>query len=215
MYKICYENICMDNTETSKIEEEIKRKDSLTLLHTNTTLAFNNESYKRLLDVYYSSQANFDKIIVTILFAEIGYIMHIIKDGNFHLSFLIAIAISAFGIFLSLIRYDVDLKVLKLEKERIELESYSALGLDYAKGLSNLETLIEKHSKTSFGLKHWINGFVIMSLITATETIYFIKENKVSWMCQIMTMVICLSIILMFIYGGSNGITSKKNKIYV
>lgn len=195
----------MANIEESKIEEEIKQKEDLALLHTNTILAFNNESYKRLLDVYYSSQANFDKIIITILFAEIGYIMHIVKEDHFHLSFLITIAISAFGIFLSLKRYECDLKVIKLEKERIELESYCVLNIDYSTDISNIEKDIDDISKCSLNIKSWINGFVLMSLVTTIETSYFIKEKIFSWKCHFFTFLILFTVILIFIYGGSNG----------
>ncbi len=186
-----------------EIKSLIENKQSQNELRTQTVIDFNKENYKNVINVYYSSQANFDKLVMTIFFGEIGYVAHTIKDGLFHISFIITMLISAFGIFFAIKRYDVDLKALSFEKEKISAETRDLIEInDYSGDIYKLDSAINGLNKLSDKYLFFIKSIIVCSSITTVETVYFIKQNISNTSLLLSTLALIMVISLINYYGG-------------
>lgn len=192
------------NSEEDKLLSLIKEKKEKELLHTQTIIDFNKEEYKNIISVYYSSQANFDKIVMTIFFGEIGYLVHTIKDNNFNLWFLCAMIVNSIGIFYALKRYDADTQGLSYTKEKISAETKDLLGInDYSSDILMLESEINKLNKVSRKYLFYIKSLIICSSATTVETIYFIKQKIILPGFLISTIGLVVLVSLINYFGGN------------
>lgn len=92
----------------------------------DTVIELHKESYKKTLDVYYLNQASLDKLIMTILFAEIGFLINAIK--TFELYFLPVLIFGAIGLVFTMLSYRCSGELLSNEKLRITLDIFYTIG---------------------------------------------------------------------------------------
>ena len=200
----------MSVEENNKIEDEIALRKEKVKLHEATFIDFNKENYKKVIDVYYSSLANFDKILITILFAEIGYLIHTIPDGGFQLSYLLPMLSGACGIGVSIMRYDVDCHSLSSEKDKVNAESFDIIGVvDYNEDINELDKIIKELAIKSAKLKFWIIAFLISTSLTCVEAIYFIRQSGNSNKC------ILLSFLLVIAFARAEYCKRKKKNEWI
>lgn len=148
----------------------------------DTLIDLHKEDYKKVLDAYYFNQANMDKLIITILFAEIGFIvlhlaefMHALSGALQLTKFyamswcIMPIVVGAIGVGLAFWSYKCSSKLLSFEKDRIILDIEYILGLD-EKDSERMKRLSHRYEKTGF-ITDVLNWFIYASLFITTISV--------------------------------------------
>jgi len=158
--------------------------DELEKLQKQTVLDLYKEQFKRVLDGHYSNQANTDKLIITILFAEIGFLTHYITViKNIHIWYGIPILIGIIGITIALTSYNFSKKLLSYEESRLELKITQFVILkqpdEENEEAKNTESVfLELSDKTGAlirQLNFWMYLFLALTTLSSIITIYIIK----------------------------------------
>lgn len=188
-----------DNKNTASLLEEYEKQE----LYDKTLIEFNKETYKNLISVYYSSIANYDKLIITIFFAEMGYIVHSVKDKAFHISFLIPLLVCGIGVYLSFKKYNIDTKLLIYEKNRVYSDMLKIFNINrYENDIINLDSSVNLLMIRSQKINFWISFMLGISALTTIETVFFITQERKSLLCLIISVVLPLVVAMMFYFSG-------------
>lgn len=167
----------------------------------DTVLEINKEKFKKTIDIYYSNQANFDKLVITIHFAEIGFLIHSINLFEAWLFF--PIFFGCVGISMALYSYKIAGESLAIEKQRIESEMLSTVGFDgFEETITKLDLALVKAGKIATKVDRWVIYFLGLTSLTTVEAFYFMKNNIHSNWCFILSGVCTLFIFLIITFLG-------------
>lgn len=130
------------------------------------------------MDAQYTNKQHLDKLIITILFAEIGYLSHTVQIISFPI--ILAVIIGFIGILFSIESYRCVNKSLLYEEQIKEFEIYSILNLDnYSNDMLRIEKLIQ-NNKIKIDIYEKIMYYCVISTsFIAFEFLYFSKAFEI------------------------------------
>lgn len=140
-------------------------------------IEINKNKMQKLLDTQYTNKQHLDKLIITILFAEIGYLSHNAVQLVFPVIF--SVIIGFIGILCAIKSYKLTTLTLQTEEQIKELEIYNLLKIDnYSGEIKELLNFNKKNTK-KLDFYEWIVYYntVTTSVITF-EYLFFNKEIK-------------------------------------
>lgn len=145
-------------------------------------IEINKNKIQKLLDAQYINKQHLDKLIITILFAEIGYLSHTVPKISFPI--ILAVIIGFIGILFSIESYRCVNKSLLYEEQIKEFEIYSILNLDnYSSDMLRIERFIQSNKNKIDFYEKIMYYCVTSTSVVSFEFLYFSKEFEVHKTC--------------------------------
>jgi hypothetical protein len=133
------------------------------------------ESFKKTLDTYYQNQVSLDKIIITILFAELGFLIHSITI--FNLWYFLPMVCGALGISFAMLSYTVNAKIIETDKVKITLDIFYTLGLEYKDETSTINQKFKMYREKLDKYNFIVYTMLVLTTVFCTISFYFMKQN--------------------------------------
>lgn len=134
----------------------------------------NKNKMQKLLEAQYTNRHNLDKLIITILFAEMGYLVHTVDVLVF--LYIIPLIIGGIGVYVAIESYKYTTQALFYEEARKELEIYDLLEIENFDGDYVKIDTIKLNIKEKLAFYEKIVYYCLMaSTLTTVEALCFYK----------------------------------------
>lgn len=136
-----------------------------------------SESFKKTLDIYYQNQVSLDKIIITILFAELGFLIHSISI--FNPWYFLPLTCGAIGIAFAILSYIVNARIIETDKVRIMLDIFYTLGLKYEDETNDINKKFKMYRKKLDKYNFIVYTMLVLTTVFCTISFYFMKQKVI------------------------------------
>jgi len=140
-------------------------------------IEINKNKMQKLLDTQYTNKQHLDKLIITILFAEVGYLSHTAVQLIFPV--ILTAIIGFIGILSAIQSYKLTNRSLQVEEQVKEYEIYNLLKIDnYSEAIEEILKINKKNIKY-IDFYEWIMYYsTVTTSILTFEYLFFNKESS-------------------------------------